>query len=317
MASEGLGPIRVEAVPRIVLWATVLLLIAGIGDFAAWWYSGNWTWVSSFFFYPGALFLVASSALGLRLSYLCWRRFSSGDMLRPAWLLITASAAVQLSAALVRQVLGAESFLNPLHYSPGRQVHQVISNAFQIGGELSPFYMVFLAAGLFRVLQVCKRHGVLGALKAVDMTLLAVVTVYTIHYFTDVVFSSQHPEGPASAGRIIGWTSDPLLCILLLEAILIRRSTANMGWGLISRCWLAFTAAIFFTSLGDVGLWASARGFGPYALQAASWYIWFLPSACFALAPAYQLQAMLHATQAHDWDQLPHEVPIPGASAIQ
>ena len=315
--SAGLSGVRalpyVEAIPRVVGWATVLLLMAGMGDIAAWRFSGNWTWVSGFFSYPGALFLVACGALGAWLSFLCWRHFSAGDMLRPAWLLITICAAVQLCAALVRQVLGAESLINPLRYCSSPHNHEIIARAYQIGGQLSPLYMVFLAAGLFRVLQVCRRSGVLGALKPVDMLLLVIVIGYTVHYFVNVVFSPQHPEGPASAGRIIGWTSDPLLCILLLEAILIRRSTANMGWGLISRCWLAFTAAIFLTSLGDVGLWASARGIGPDLLQAASWYVWFLPAACFALAPAYQLQAMLHATHGRHWDEVPQEVPSAGS----
>jgi hypothetical protein len=96
--------------------------------------------------------------------------------------------------------------------------------------------------------------------------------------------------------------------VLLLEAILIYRSASNMGWGLIPRCWVAFTAAIFLTSLGDMGLWAWAKGYLPQALVVMSWHVWFAAGACFALGPAYQLQAILQATRGHALDGIPGRV---------
>ena len=65
----------------------------------------------------------------------------------------------------------------------------------------------------------------------------------------------------------------------------------------------AFTAAIFLTSVGDIGLWASARGFIPFGMQAAFWYVWYPATACFAAAPACQLQAMLRATHGAACDE--------------
>lgn len=128
------------------------------------------------------------------------------------------------------------------------------------------------------------------------MLLLGVVAAYTVDFFATVVLAPYRGEPASGAQRILSWTSDPLLCILLFQAILIRRSVANMGRGLIARCWLSFTAAIFATSVGDIGLWAWSRGYLPEFLQAASWYVWFVASAAYALGPAYQLQAILHAT---------------------
>jgi hypothetical protein len=281
-------------IPRLIFWSILLLLLLALAAFSAWWATGNWMWMRAFFDYPGVLFFVGCSLLGLRLSYLCWRQFAPGDAMRPAWLLIVLFGLSQLTGGVIGHVLGGESFLNPLYYLASG--HGLIRTAAYTGRLFSPISMLFLAAGLFRVVQICRKNGVLAGLKTFDFLLLGIVTVYTIHYFTAVVFSSQHPEGPVTADKIFTWMSDPLLCVLLLQAILIRRSAANMGWGLIARCWVAFTAAIFFTSVGDIGLWASARGTIPFGLQAASWYVWYPATACFAAAPAYQLQAMLRAT---------------------
>jgi hypothetical protein len=156
--------------------------------------------------------------------------------------------------------------------------------------------MLFLCLGLFRVVKACRQNGVLGRFRAVDVLLLGVVAVYTINFFATVVLTPHREPSAGHVQTILSWTSDPLLCILLFQAILIRRSVANMGWGLIARCWLSFTTAIFATSVGDIGLWAWSQGYLPRALEAASWYVWFLASAAYVLGPAYQLQAMLHAT---------------------
>lgn len=292
---------RTEGIPRFILWSTLLLLLCALLSLAAWRQTGDWRWMRAFFDYPGVLFFVGCSLAGLRLSYLCWRQFAPGDAMRPAWLLIVLFGFSQLAGGVIAHLLGSESFLNPLYYFSSS--HGAIRWAADAGRLSSPISMLFLAAGLFRVVQICWKNGVLAGLKIFDFLLLGIVTVYTIHYFTAVVFSSQHPEGPATAGKIITWMSDPLLCVLLLQAILIRRSAANMGWGLIARCWVAFTAAIFFTSLGDIGLWASSRGAIPFGVQIASWYVWYPATACFAVAPAYQLQAMRRATHGAGCDE--------------
>jgi hypothetical protein len=65
---------------------------------------------------------------------------------------------------------------------------------------------------------------------------------------------------------------------------------------------MAFTAAIFLTSLGDMGLWAWAKGYLSPAMVALSWHVWFVAGACFALGPAYQLQAIAQASRGYAFD---------------
>lgn len=297
MNSDANDPkVPIAELPRIIVLGVALVLVTGIIVALAWWQTNDPRWVRRFFSFPGALFLVGCSSLQLWLSFQCWRRFSRGDLLRPAWFLISLSALAQWLGAIFGQVLAAESGLNPLLLLPAPIGGSLIPWIAEYAPLFSPLYMLFLCLGLFHVVKACRQNGILGRFRPVDFLLLGVVAVYTINFFATVVLI---PHGSAPAGgaqTILSWTSDPLLCILLFQAILIRRSVANMGWGLIARCWLSFTIAIFATSVGDIGLWAWSRGYLPGALEAASWYVWFLASAAYALGPAYQLQAMLHAT---------------------
>jgi hypothetical protein len=291
--------LRVSSVPRLIFLSTGLLFVAGIVAAAAWSSTGDMRWLRFFFTYPGSLFLVGCSSIQLWLAFRCWRQFSPGDLLRPAWLLITLAALLQLSGGLLLQWLGLESRINPLALLPASLRDPFIRGALNWGELSGPLYMVLLACGLFYVLRACRQIGVLGHFERVDFVLLGVVLVYTLIFFWTVVFSPRHGGRILGLHAFISWTSDPLLCLLLFQAVLIRRSAANLGWGLVSRCWMCFTAAIFLTSVGDIGLWASSKGYLPHFLEVVSWYIWFLPSAAYALGPAYQSQAMLGAMRGH------------------
>jgi hypothetical protein len=295
---------RIAKVPAAIFLATGFLLITGFAASLASWRTGDIRWIRWFFSYPGTLFLVGCSVLQACLSFQCWARFSPGDLLRPAWLLISISAFGQLLGGAISQILGSESHLNPLRLvsTPARE--DILRAATTYGPLFSPLYMVFLVAGLFYVLKACQQNGILGRLRPVDILLLVIVIAYTVNFLATVVFGASHDKSTTTVHEILDWTSDPLLCILLFQAIFIRRSFANMGLGLIARCWLSFTAAIFATSLGDIGLWAWWKGYLPHALEIASWYVWFLASAAYALGPAYQLQAMLQATVERTSDEV-------------
>ncbi len=289
--------VRLARLPRTICLSTGILLLAGAAASVAWWRTGDQMWLRAFFSYPGALFFIACSLVQAWLSFRCWQEFSPGDLLRPAWLLIALSATLQLAGGVVSWIFGLDSRLNPLSLLSAESAHALTRLAAQAGQLFPPLSMALLACGLWRVLQACRRNGILGTLTPADVFLLGLVMVYTAWFLVSVVFAPDHGGRPMNAGTFISWSSDPLLCVLLSQAILIRRSTANMGFGLISRCWLSFTIAIFLTSLGDIGIWAQSRGYLSYPLVVTSWYIWFLPSAAYAIGPAYQLMAMLRATR--------------------
>lgn len=299
MVPEANEALRARDMPFLILLSTAALLAGGVAAAAMWSQTGDATWLRSFFDYGGALFLVGCSLAGCWAAFRCWSYFSRGDLLRPAWLLIALSALFQFSGGVITHILGSESLVNPARLLPSAAAQSFIGTAAEYGRLFSPIYMLLLAFGLFSVLKVCRRNGILGRLRAIDVVLVGIVAVYTIDFFRSVVFAPGLGHGESGVQKILSWTSDPLLCVLLLQAILIRRSVANLGWGLIARCWMSFTAAIFLTSVGDIGLWASANGYLPKILEIASWYVWFLASAAYALGPSYQLQAMVHASSGH------------------
>jgi hypothetical protein len=115
------------------------------------------------------------------------------------------------------------------------------------------------------------------------------VLAFTIsQLYINLPLSGNHP----SLGTMLLWLSDPLLSLLLIEAILVRRSVIRMGQGLVAKCWGMFVLAIVVTSAGDAAIWASNHGLLSASLTALSWYIWFVAAAAFASAPAYQLAAI-------------------------
>jgi hypothetical protein len=95
-----------------------------------------------------------------------------------------------------------------------------------------------------------------------------------------------------TVAKAILWSSDPLLSLLLVQAVLIRRSVISVGLGLVSQCWGMYVVAVVTMLAGDASIWATGQGLLSEPLIALSWYIWFFSAAAFASAPAYQLAAM-------------------------
>ncbi len=303
--SRGLsvvGLLRFATSPAGILWLLGAQLALGLASFIAWRESGQIRWLDLYFNYPGILFFLGVEAIGLALCSRVWRLFDTGEALEPAWLLITVSAGLRLVGSVFSHILASESGLNPLIYITGGA--ELSTRAAQWGTMLGgPVHMIVLACGLFIVLRVYKRIGLRRqTFGLLDWVLLAIVFAYTARHMYEVLGLIG---AAASAYRVVGWSSDPLLSILLLEAVLLRRSVVESGGGLIARCWGAFCAAIFLTSIGDMGIWAVAHGYLQPPFDAISWYVWFLPSAALALGPAYQLEAARVARRR--WQEVPGE----------
>jgi hypothetical protein len=259
-----------------ILLGTGLHLFIALLTYLAWIATGNDLWLAYFFDFQGALFFLLCDFIGFWLSLAVWRKLSPGDAMKTAWSLISLSFVLRVICDILTQLLGINSSL----------LGQVI------GG---PGAMILLAGGLLVALRVYRRLGMLARLTLLDYILVGAVATYTLRFTYDLL--RWQSDAPVSLLKAINWLSDPLLSLLLFEAIFIRRSVIRMGPGLISRCWGAFTAGIFFTSVGDMGLWAVAQGYLNWPQSSITWYIWFLASAAYALGPAYQAQAMCRASK--------------------
>jgi hypothetical protein len=277
------GPfMRHASLPRLIWLGTGLHLFVALLSYLAWMATGNELWITFFFRYQGALFLLLCSGAGVWLSLAVWRQFSPSDAMKPAWALILLSFICRFSGDILLHALSGGS-------------NQALKEIGQVIG--GPGSMVLLAGGLLLVLRVYRRLGLLARLRTFDYALLVAVIGYTLLFTYDLLSWLGESPAPVTTLKAINWLSDPLLSLLLFEAIFIRRSVIQMGSGLISRCWGAFTAGIFFTSVGDMGIWAVAQGYLQWPQSSITWYVWFLASAAYALGPAYQSKAMSHATE--------------------
>ena len=152
--------------------------------------------------------------------------------------------------------------------------------------------MFFLVVALSRVLTIQERFGVLRGLSRTDLLLISLIVAFTLGEIANIVRYLGPSYQPPTLTKAILWLSDPLLALLLIQAVLIRRSVIRVGLGLISQCWGMYVIAIVTTLAGDASIWAIGQGLLSERLIALTWYIWFFAAAAFASAPAYQLAAM-------------------------
>lgn len=279
------GRVHRVAALFVIIAVTGILVTAGVGAAYACLVSGNVAWIRRFFDYPGALWLVTLSVVELWYALAARRLFSPGEPLRAAWSLIAMAAACHLASGILIQVLSQDSLINPLRYSGDLTVLRQLG--LLIGG---PLQMALLACGLVYPIRAYRRFGMLAGFRGLDWVLLAWVVCFAVRECADVARAVSGGRA-VTAYEAINLVTAPLLAVLLLEAILIRRSVLNMGSGLVGKCWGAYTAAVFLTSLGDMGLWASTHSDLAAPLASVIWYIWFLAGSAYALAPAFQCEA--------------------------
>ena len=278
--------------PRYVrsIWiVTAIHLVLGMVAYAHFLISGRYEVITRYFTIFGSLFFLLMTAAEFSLALICRSWFDADEPMRLAWSMIALAGLARLTGTGIRE--GAEGHLPWDPHQWFVQYHGgLFANLGQLGTVIGgPLSMAFLAFGLGRVLSIQRRFRLLGSLTGGDKALIALILAFSISQLTIIL---PLLRGQNSLGRILLWMSDPLLALLLVQAVLVRRSVIRMGQGLLAKCWGMFVVAIVTTSLGDAALWANTHDFLPASLTALSWYIWFIPAAAFASAPAYQLAAM-------------------------
>jgi hypothetical protein len=279
-----------------LLWLTSVHMAVSAVIYIFWRLQGDNTRIELFFKYQGSLFFVICAAVELWLAWNAFRQFLPGEPMRIAWMLIAFASFYRFAGYLFSKILNSDSYLNPIVLALGRQnksLYQTFEHfGLLVGGPLS---MAVLAVGLFLILRILRRLGIGSRLCRIDFLLIAAVAIFTIRQAYEIVQWVRATPLPYDLFKVLSWPSDLLLSILLIEAILIRRSALDAGWGLLAKSWGAFSLGIFLTSLGDIGLWAASHNYLPWPYSSITWYVWFLASAAFALGPAYQVEACRRA----------------------
>jgi hypothetical protein len=281
----------------VIIAASGAFFVAGLGALAAWRITGEAAWIEQFFRLPGAMLMIWLAALELFLAVHCVRHFARGELMRSAWTLIALSAACATVSAVLVQVLGVRSSINPLVRLAGGDPRTALRAAHAAGQLVGgPFRFALLTAGLALALSAYRRTHFLGRLRWPDWLALAFFAAFLARNVVDIVQAGRRGKQFGWL-EIANWPTDPLLLALLAEGLLLWRSVQQMGHGWIGRAWAAFSVAVFLTTLGDVGQWAEAYGYLPYPWSAAIWFVWLPAALFFALAPAYQLEAIRAASE--------------------
>lgn len=281
--------------PRLVLWiwrVCAIQISTGLVAYFHFLASGSYRYLNWYFLILGTLFFLLTTAVEFYLALECRAGFEPDEPMRLAWTFIALSSLARFLAASLIAIdhwrgvpvaggaFSAFTLILPRGFA---QVGEVI------GGPLS---MVLLAIALSRILQIQRRFAVLGRLRAIDILLIGLIGAIMFGEAANIVrYLGPAYERPSVAKAIL-WLSDPLLTLLLVQAVLIRRSAIQVGLGLVSQCWEMYVIAIVTTLAGDASIWATGKGLLSEQIVALSWYIWFFSAAAFASAPAYQLSAM-------------------------
>jgi hypothetical protein len=332
-----------DVVPRRIVGAAAVYLVLSGALHLTWIATGRRVWIDAFQILNGS-FLISCAAVGLWQAIVARRLFATRDPLRQVWTLLVCAAGVRLAGHVLT---------NWLAWPSPQAVHGVAQFGRVIAG---PVFMTLVALALVGVVRVYRRRGLLVRLEWIDLALIGGVGLFALRFLYELAQWRPSASAAASAATaaaalaataaaaaasaatgaaastaagtasamsltlldIASWASDPLLAILLLEAILIRRAAIRMGAGYLSvlldailvrrdaaqlgapdaaRCWSALAAGIFLTSLGDIGFWALAHDYIPWPWSSAFWYVWPLAETAFAVAPAWQVVACRSARQ--------------------
>jgi hypothetical protein len=287
------APTRWSQVRRWILTVTAVYLAGGL-VIGLWDPTTELRWLVSYTRGPGALLLVSMAIAGFWFSYRVSQQFSPGEPLLTGWRLIALSGAFDTLGAIVVQILAVDSVLNPLTvgawWSPGLATDIGEWGRF-MGG---PCRMLVLAAGLLFVLEVYRRSGFLARLLARDWIIVGAMTTYVLAEAWAVYVAIKSGKQPG-LGEILHYPTDPLLLLLLGQALLLYRSVGEMGAGWVGRCWKAFSIGVILISIGDLLSLAEAYGHIQWPWSAIDWFVWYPAAAVFAAAPTFQLEAMMVA----------------------
>jgi hypothetical protein len=294
---DGLG-----AAPRWIVASLGAYLFADLLALYLWSAAGQAFTIQTTSDSTSALSVTAMAGVGLWLCLVVTRSFPAGAPLRPVWMLITLAAGTQAVSGVLAEFLGSDWGLNPLlragHAHPGLTGY--IRLAALIGG--GPIRLALLAAAMLLVLRILRKFGFGGRPSATDWAVCGVVFLFTLCRFTEAALAPRQ-VAVEDWSKLAGL---PLLCVLVLQAMLLRQSVVRMGEGPIARCWAAFVGGIFLTGLAELAIWLAPH-FSRAPLPIVESLAQFLTAAVFALAPAYQLAAQRRATKPAG--SLPEELP--------
>lgn len=277
-----------------VLLACALYFTAAAGCLLYWVVTGNAAVLRLCFQETGgpllAVFAMIEAAAALRV----WTLFNPGEPLRTGWFFLASAGAIHAVSVITRHLLGRDILLNPLRLLPSAHSLLPLLDEFGrvLGGTLLP---LVLLSGIYSVLRVYRRLGLLRRLSPLDALPLAVAAGFLVFQLSELVRWLPLRQGRITPLWSIDWLTDPLFVLLFGAAIVLRRANVALRPGRLALCWTAYAAAIFLTCTGSLGTTLFQNGVLTHLTWSPFWLIWYPAAAAFALAPVCQLETMQSA----------------------
>jgi hypothetical protein len=282
-----------SAITRLVFLVVALHLLIGACVHVSWMATDNSGILHLYFDYEGVLVFLFFAVVQLWFTISVTRRFSYHEPLGAAWFYLSLASSSLFAGTVLRHVLAINTAINPLLYTVYGSDEQLRTVLASVGTVLGgPVYMILLGTGLYFALRVYKRLGFLARLKKIDVILIAGAMLYALVVLFGIFQAVRRDPSGVTVEHALTWPGDYLLSLLLLEAIFLRRSASDSGWGYVSKVWGAFVAGIFLTSFCSLMNWLTAYSVLTWKETAFVWYLWYPAAGAFALAPALQWEAM-------------------------
>lgn len=278
--------------PRMVQWIWLLLAVhfaVGAVAFTHFLATGQYILITAYFDVEGAPFFIVMAVIECILAFMCATWIEQKGLLRTAWVFIAFAAIARAVGAMMRVLTFAHLPLKQLAWTQARPFGP-FEDIMQLGTIIgSPLAMCFLAVGLALILAELRKRRIGAPLTRFDIGLIFLILCFSVsQLFIILPLFKTHQN----LGVELLWSTDPLLLLLLVEAVVIRRAMIRLGDGFFARCLGMYVLGIVVTSAGDAAIWADWHGLLTPAITTLSWYIWFVAAAAFTSAPAYQMAAI-------------------------
>lgn len=283
---------------RWLILAAVVQVVVGLVLWGAWRAGAPFEPLQAYFDGPGALFLACFAAVELILAAYAWSSFTWSQPMWAAWGCLTLAAAVRLAGMVIAHILTASTWLNPFPSWAGRKpLHEI---GIMLTG---PGHVLLVILAMAIALQVYWAEGWRARLRWIDYAALGAVGVYVARQIYELAFLYRD-DLLRNPWKLLNWVTDPaLLTGLGLGLLLYRTSGGFVHGGLVGRCWAYYAAGMGLSAVGDMGLWAvySSRLTWEQA-SLITWFIWYPAAAAYAVAPALQVEAVMHVRRV--WRQV-------------
>ena len=283
-----------EAAPRWIVMFLAAYLIVDLFALYLWNAAGQVFPVDGISDSTYALSVTGMAGVDLWLCLIVLRSFPSGAPLRSAWVLITLGAAARAVSGVLAQFLGSNWLLNPLVWTGHARtglMEQIRHSALIAGG---PVRLALLAAAMLAVLRVLRKFGFWVRPSATDWAMSGIVCLFTLCRFGEAGAASLAGR-QISAENWISLAGLPVLCVLFLEAMLLRQSILRMGNGLLTRGWVALVCGVVLMGAGEMAFWVIPHYSLTQPLAIFGALIRLPIAAAFALLPAFQVAAQCRA----------------------